>query len=451
MFDNTFVIKIVRWEERPSSEKSYLYLLNQAGRAVYKQLSSFNNKVNFYTSIYVQSSWADNFVASQDLLNQSDKPATTDSDEWRRVLKQVSEIVENVYDDFLRRFVEAEIEKYEADGIFPDYRGIDTGYAEWRKNNTKSIVKLIYTADPTVFSSLNKKQKKVIVRLLDKIAVSNENDSILEVLNSVLDLDSNHLNLLASQLKHTQLENIVSTIEILKQRQLAVDQLRELMNVHYKEVLETPDLQMIIENNTWLFGHRYDVLGAEEDSFTKIVKKLRDGIKEIHDISESDVEDGATVDGANKQTDLFLARKIPTYDSFGRQIFRCIVIEIKRPSVSLNIKHLRQLDDYAGIIKRHPEFNSELMHFELVLIGRKISSVDTEIQSRMKSQVAKGEMGLVSDDERLKRYVLNWYTLLDGFQLSNDFLLNRLTLRRDSLSAQSKNELVLQLQTNELT
>ena len=86
------------------------------------------------------------------------------------------------------------------------------------------------------------------------------------------------------------------------------------------------------------------------------------------------------------------------------------------------------------------------MHFELILVGRKISSADSEIASRMKGQIAKAEMGLVSDDDRMKRYVLNWYTLLDSFELSNSFMLQHLKLRRDSLSDWSKEELVENLQ-----
>ena len=159
------------------------------------------------------------------------------------------------------------------------------------------------------------------------------------------------------------------------------------------------------------------------------------------------IEDEATVEGANRQSDLFLARKILSHDSFGRQIYRCIIIEIKRPSIALNVKHLRQLDDYAGIIKKYPEFSSENMHFELILIGRRISSADIEIASRMESQISKGEIGLVSDNPRMKRYVLNWYTLLDGFELSNDFLLKNLKLKRESLSDLSKESLVESLQT----
>jgi hypothetical protein len=440
----TFAITVIRWDDRPGSEKSYVYLLDSNGVTRHKQLSSFNLKANFYTSIYIKSSWANTFQSGGKSLF-ADGKSTTDSEEWKKVTKEVNDVVQRVYDEFLRKYVNAEISKYVEEGIFPSYAGLEPAYAQWRNDNTKNLVRIIYMADPTVMNSLNKKQKKIIVRLLDRIAVSNENEALFEILDGVLDLNEPSIRKLADQLKHTQLENIISTIEILQQRQIAVHKLRELMNSHYKSVLETPDLQQIIENNTWLFGGRYETIGAEEDTFTRIAKNLRNSIKSINEINNDDVDDSDALPGANKQTDLFLARKVPSFDSFGRKIFRCIVVEIKRPGVSLNVKHLRQLDDYANIIKKHPEFNSEFMHFELILVGRKISNSDTEISSRMKSQLAKGEIGLVSDDDRMKRYVLNWYTLLDGFQLANGFMLDQLKLRRDNLDSLTKDSLVADL------
>jgi len=227
---------------------------------------------------------------------------------------------------------------------------------------------------------------------------------------------------------------------------MAASRLRALMNDHYREVLETPDLQKIIENNTWLFGPGYETLGAEEDTFTKIAKDLRDKIPQIGNIGADDIDDEADIPGARRQTDLFLARRIPTVDSNGHKVYRCVIIEIKRPSISLNVKHLRQLDDYASIIKKHPEFSSEKMRFELILAGRQISSADTEIKSRLNGQIARGELGLVSDDPRMKRYVLNWYTLLDSFELANSCLLEQLKLKRSLFEASIKQELVEELQ-----
>ncbi|NMM27507.1 MAG: DNA mismatch repair protein [Glaciimonas sp.] len=439
-----FDVQVIRWDERPSSEKSYTYLLDTAGRTVHKQLSTLNNKVGFFTSIYIASPWADTFAPTQDLVQPD--AHTTNSSEWKTLVRQLGDLTQSLYYRFLRQQAAVEVEKYVEEGLFPSYTELPPDERSWRLENTKALVTTIYVADPSVFSAASKKQRKIIIRLLDRLVVSNENDSLFDVLNSVLDLDDKSIKTLADQLKQTTLENIIATIEVLQRRQVAASKLRALMNDHYREVLETPDLQKIIENNTWLFGSGYETLGAEEDSFTKIAKDLRDKIPQIENIGTDDVDDEEDIPGARRQTDLFLARRIPVVDSNGQKVYRCVIIEIKRPGVSLNIKHLRQLDDYANIIKRHPEFSSEKMRFELILIGRQISSADTEIRSRLNGQIARGELGLVSDDPRMKRYVLNWYTLLDSFELANGFLLDQLKLKRSFFEASTKQELVSELQ-----
>lgn len=439
-----FKVQVIRWDDRPSSEKSYTYLLNSAGKTAHKQLSTLNNKATFFTSIFITSGWADTFTSEQDLLQP--QAHTTNSVEWRSLIRQLGEMTQAIYDDFLRRQVLVEIDKYIEDGSFPTYADLPPDDRIWRLENAKGLVKTIYIADPTVFNAASKKQRKIIIRLLDRLSISNENDSLFEVLNSVLDLDEKSVSTLANQLQNTTLENIIATIEVLQRRQIAAGKLRVLMNDHYRDVLETPDLQKIIESNTWLFGSGYETLGAEEDTFTTIAKNLREKIPQVNAIGTEDLDDDTDVAGANRQTDLFLARKIPTVDSNGQKIYRCVIIEIKRPSISLNIKHLQQLDGYANIIRKHPEFQSKKLHFELILVGRCISSTDMEIASRLNSKVAHGELGLVSDDPGMKRYVMNWYTLLDSFQLSTNYLLDQLKLKRNLFESSTKKQLVEELQ-----
>ncbi|MGH8604309.1 MAG: ATP-binding protein, partial [Gammaproteobacteria bacterium] len=177
-----FRVKVIRWEDKPSSEKSYVYLLGSSGHPVYRQLSSLNNKPNFFTSVYVQSPWADNFEAEATLFSAGTN--TRESEAWRGVAKQVVTITRKVYDEFLRRFVERQIERFEKEGVFPTYAGLSPEYATWRLENAKNLVRSIYTADPTVFNSLKRKQRKILVGLLDRLSVSNENDALFDVLNS---------------------------------------------------------------------------------------------------------------------------------------------------------------------------------------------------------------------------------------------------------------------------
>lgn len=443
--NNKFIVKGIRWDKKPATEKSFIYLADSTGKIVHKESTGFNKKRDFYLSILVASAWADTFSNNGDDIFSSAK-SNTDSKAWRLLLKNVLKFSREIYDDFLRVQVEKAINKLEEDGAFPTYKEYDITYANWKRNNIKQVVRSIYIADPQLLVSLNIKQKKIIIRLLDKMLVSNQNEDLYDILEGVLDLSDTDLSRFASQLKKTKLENIISSIEELQRRRFAVEKLKLIMNEHYKDVLETPDLQKIIENNTWLFGERYETLGAEEDTFTKIAKTLRDKVNSINSIDDQDVEEQGDIAGAQRQTDLFLARRIPTFDSNGNKIFRCIIIEIKRPSIALNVKHLRQLDDYAAIIKRHPEFASQNLHFELILIGRKISSQDIEIPSRLSNYAGRGDVGLVSDDANMKRYVKNWYTIFDTFELTNSFMLEKLQMERDVIERKSREELVKELQ-----
>lgn len=442
--DEIFHAQIIRWERRPTSEKSYLYLLNSDGALAYKVLSSLNQKPNFFTSVCVTSSWADTFSQEQDLL--SPEAHTPASPIWRKFKTQLDRLCQSVYEEFLRMRAEEVVQHYEDEGYFPSYAGLDEAERDWRHGHTRELVRNIYILEPRVFNTATKKQAKLIIRLLDRLAISSENDALFEVIEGALDLDATSAQNLANQLRRTTFENIISSIEVLQRRATAVQQLRHVMNEHYREVLETPDLQKIIENNTWLFGPRYETIGAEEDTFTKIARKMRDEVMNRTPVDFQDVDDENDLPGAKRQSDLFLARKFPHLDSMGNKVYKCIVVEIKRPAISLNKKHLRQLEDYAEIIERQPQFKSEKMHFELILLGRQISSADTIITSQLKNHALRNDPGLVRDDPRMKLYVMNWYTLLDGFELTHGFMLDMLKLKREDYSEETREALVAELQ-----
>jgi hypothetical protein len=114
--------------------------------------------------------------------------------------------------------------------------------------------------------------------------------------------------------------------------------------------------------------------------------------------------------------------------------------------ISLNDKHLRQLEDYARILSQHNSFKSELIKFELILIGRTISKNSFSIVNRLNDNREKGEIGLVSSGNgKFKMYIKNWYTIFDEFALSSDYLLRHLKTQREELSGHTKEELITSL------
>lgn len=82
-----------------------------------------------------------------------------------------------------------------------------------------------------------------------------------------------------------------------------------------------------------MFGPQYTTIGAEEDDFSNTARNLRNSDIEIldgDDISTSDLIEGATIEGAKGQVDLFLARKMVTIDhSTQEEFIKCTIIEIK--------------------------------------------------------------------------------------------------------------------------
>ena len=431
---HVFHVQLIRWENRPLGEESQLHLLNARRMAVFSVKSPIPSRPGFHTWTFISSAWADTDLC------------TLDAPTWHRLLDELSRFAAAIYAAFIGKRAESAVQRFEREGYFPSYADLDEIERAWRLQHAREMVRQTYIADPRLFDGGSEKQTKVLIRLLDRLAVSSENDALVDVLNGALELDPAATARLAGHLRRSSMENIAASIDVLQRRELAVQKLRHLMTEHYRDVLELPDLQRIIENNTWLFGPRYETLGAEDDSFTKIARSIRDRVVGLREPAEEDVDCADDLHAARRQPDLFLARKFPAVDSLGRQIYKFIVIEMKRPAISLNKKHLRQLEDYAEIIKSMAEFDSELMHFELILVGRRISSKDSRIRSRLHGNVVRGDLGLIEDNPNMKLYVMNWTSLLASFELTHHFMLEKLKLKRAELVGRTKGELVAELQ-----
>ncbi|MEZ9321264.1 ATP-binding protein [Vibrio sp. 10N.286.51.E5] len=443
------------WTDKPEGENSKFYLVHSNGRVLYRDNTSFNRKTGFYLSAYIQGDWVNRFdkhCTSLDFDGNELTPANPNSAVYNQLLKSVKQIGNELYVEFIRNQIDQKLEQYVQDGYFPKYANLNKNDAEWRLDNIKSVVREVWIADPQIFNNVKKKPLKIIISLLDKLLVSNENDTLLDLLESIIDLDKGKLERLTDVLKRTTLDNIISTIEVLQRREIVVDQIEHIMLNNYKDVLETPHLQKIIEANTWLFGEQHSLIGAEEDDFQKTATRLRVQVSKFEDLSQNDIDPedielGLDVEGVRRQVDLFLARKRKEYEN-GKPFYKCTIIEIKRPGVSLNKKHLRQLEDYADIIAAHPGFSHQNMRFELILVGRKISSTDNGITKAWDTSEIHNDSGLVFSQKSpvIKGYVKTWATIASDFRLSNDYLLDKLKNKRDCYDSVPTEELVSDLQ-----
>jgi hypothetical protein len=447
-----FSTQSICWKTKPLKEKSFNYFYDSSFKKRHRELTGLNNKDDFYLSCYIDSNWFNEFSvgkgSNSDLFQNNN--VTSESKTFNKLLSILSIEHHKLYNDFIASQADNLVEQFEKDGYFPVYSYETIEETKTRISHTKQLVKNIHIASPSTFNGLNKKKKhqKILIALLDKITVSSENDSLFEVLEGVLDLDPDKLDTLASQIKRTKLDHIISTIGLLQKRSDVIQQLEYLFENFSSKTKETPDLQKIIENHIWLFGAQYEIIGAEEDDFQKTCGKL---LRTITDKDEIEIEDlldkNQDLADVRGQVDLFLARRMITFTDGVGQHFKCTVIEIKRPGQALNAKHFHQIQRYAQVLANHSGFNDHDMTFDIILVGRRLAQNDYIISQALKDFRGKGNKGLVfGTDDRIKGYVRTWAEIFSEYKISNTHLLTALKSNRLNLESETKETLVNDLQ-----
>lgn len=106
-----------------------------------------------------------------------------------------------------------------------------------------------------------------------------------------------------------------------------------------------------------------------------------------------------------------------------------VVVELKRPSVSLGDKQLEQVKKYLEVIRSDDRFNMGNVKWTFYLVGNKFNS-NGYIERELESNLMHGEQHLVySIDKGLtKIYVLKWSEIFDEFSKRHEYLLEKLKL-----------------------
>lgn len=421
-----FSTTIILWEEKPK-EESYIYLEDSSGRIIFKQLSGLNRKHGFYPSIYSKSSFFDKFdFLEGDLFSITNEH---DGDIFREIISKVDSFVRDIYNDFRAKAADKLIEQYENEGLFPEHEDDSFILKKWKLDSLKETIRVLYSAEPSLFSShLNKTQKKILVKLLDKITVS-PTDDLFDVLNGVVSLDSDDQKKLASILKETTLGNIANAIAEIKSRQQVIEIINSLNEDHTKETKETKEIQSIVENNLWLFGEKYHLLTAEEPDFEEALRAFLEigGNEEYYQKNTIQHPD------KNKEMDIFAVRRNCEVDETGREFYRCLVVELKRPSDTLKDKHLEQIQRYFKVIKSSHLFNDGLHKWDFVISGRKITDdplARTMIDSALESSKNHGESGLLMNAGNFKIYIKPWSQLFSEHNIRHKHLLKHLKFEK---------------------
>ncbi|MEX2138501.1 MAG: ATP-binding protein [Pirellulales bacterium] len=264
------------------------------------------------------------------------------------------------------------------------------------------------------FENQDRANKLLTFRLI-KQGIESNPTALQTILREVLALPAEKQDEFAKLLGKTKLSAIINAANIVVDRLDFLASLHELLfGEHHKTLNEPRQLHPILANELWLFGEQYQ-LGVDEQSLKNTllthIKLL--GREEV----VTDVASVKDLDGRDRYLDLLLYRQFPT---MREGHFEHLVVELKRPSITLGKKEIGQIEEYAFAVNDDQRFDKEQTQWNFVLIGNDLDPFATQKCSsddRAFGHIKTGQVNI---------YVRKWATVIADAKWRYEFFRKQL-------------------------
>ncbi|MDO4162532.1 MAG: hypothetical protein Q4D80_06000, partial [Pseudomonadota bacterium] len=228
-----------------------------------------------------------------------------------------------------------------------------------------------------------------------KVLLEREPEHFAKILQKLLNLTAEETGEFSNLLDETDLSNIIKTSTMVSNRLKFLEALRMLVYGDVsKKVKERSQLHKMVARETWIFGEEYNLM-ASDKTFNNTISEIRKSIKDF--CGEYEIE------GGDRIPDLFFTSK----QFYGQQQW-ALIVELKRPKVSIGKKEVQQIKDYYDIVKDCSEFANWRIDFLVIS-----SEIDANIQTGEIKDKKTGLLKYSEEDPLKKVYVKRWGDILD--------------------------------------
>lgn len=438
-------ITICVWTRKLNEEYSKYYYIDGDEVVRFKENTTLNNKGdNFYHSVFIKSKLFNeecfNFkspLEDGNLVNLKTKK----SKEFKQLKLECDKFLVEIRKPFIRAYAKSFIEKLKEKKVYPEYNP-NNAIDRFKEEQLDNLIANVYYFVPKVFTSLNKIQQKTLIKLFELIQDSGETDNLFKILGDVTDLNPQERQDMAELLDKVELNNVLSMLQLITDRLQAIKDFKELIK-RERNANEVDHIQKFIEKHYWFFGEEYHLATAEEPDFEEALRVF------LNKVSDNYYEKGSVIvddDDKYKEMDIFAIQSLPCGD-----VKKCVVVELKRPSVILGRKELNQLKDYFDVIKNEDRFNASNIAWEFYLMGNRYND---EIESEIESAKNHGEKGLVYKVGNCKIYVKTWSEIFTELELNFNYLQEKLKFDYSKLIENrelTSNEIILSQEISSAT
>lgn len=444
---------VIAWGKPNESETPHIYFCDLENNVIIKQ--RYKAKNSFNCTCIVSSDWFSQFKSNQDELLTS--KLDTQSDKFKEIETVAVESLNTKYLELRKSAIDELFDEYEREGII-SCSNSKGALARFKTQQLKDAIRIIYQADSSVFTELtNKKQKSILVKLIDRIVNSDDPDSLFVVLDGVISLSDTDMRTLSSTLEKVTMTNIVKTIRQLEDRLNILDMFEKLLE-NKNDTYEVAHIQKIVESNMWIFGEEFNVITTEEEKFDRALRKYLKFKNESFEEDHIENEDfhprhfdkySIVHEHKQKEMDIFASQKMPMYNQ-GKSYFKNIIVELKRPSVKLTDKELQQIKNYMNVVSSEDNFDTINEEWDFILVGNQISTNPQKcfnINSELKNSKVYGKPGLIGEYGKMRVWVKEWSQIIGDYKLRYNHIIQSLNKKYGEVIEDDPNQLTRKIKS----
>lgn len=412
--------QIVQWKEFDNGEVSRIYICNKNNQVIGDLPLHF--KTRYPLSVFLSGAFAEDagFEGRLHLSNIDEN--------LQNLIRATKALVKKKDLELADNHAQEVVENLKKEELYPFSAEPKTEFEQQERRLFNVIAsKVVVHSD--VFNKKNAKKddKKTVLHVL-KTAVESGSKELLNVLKEISKLKQEEVEAFDLAIQESGgLLKIINTVNHIQERLKIISGIR---TIHHHKLAKTvinerDHLHKIIENETWIFDEHFSMAVSERVLNTA----LNDYIKELG--RESLIAECVTLgsdDAANEtpdENDDENNRDRIDIGLFGKRIsagrfnqYINLVVELKRPSVTLGQKQLNQIKRYSRFVADDNRFPKNEHQWDFYLIGGYFNS---DVEHELKG-VKFSEPGLIHDSDNVKIYVKTWDSVLNEAEARMEYI-----------------------------
>ena len=332
-------------------------------------------------------------------------------------------VIAAIKEHFLSKALEEakhQINEWKNEEVYP-YKGNAETAIEAAERKVFEIVAVNINKSLPDFKESNKKSRQFQLRMLRQ-AIEKSPEDLQMIMTEVLNLPKATREHLADLLQDTSLSSIINASKIVSDRMKFVAGLEQLIFNYKQSMKERSQLHRILAKNTWIFGDAF-ALSVDDQSLTEVLRKhiaLLD--KDI--IINEPVK---RLDNGRGIVDLMLSKQMPRNRA---NELEHIVVELKKPSVTIGQKEIDQIKSYAFAVARDERFRSLKTKWDFWIISN-----DYDEHAEMELENDAYENGVIyktTKKQDITIWVKTWSELIADNNHRLEFIRDKLNYNIDT-------------------